>query len=726
MSLPFLRRPGFWIGLMLLAGTLGLYSPVRHHEFLNFDDDRYVTRNLFVRDGFSAAGVRIACLAVYASNWHPLTWFSHMLDCELFGLKAGGHHLTNLLFHTLNALLLYGLLNWMTRAPWRSGFVAALFAWHPLHIESVAWIAERKDVLSTFFGLLCLGSYARYVEFLRAGGARRRWWYCAAWLLLLLGLLSKPMLVTLPAVMMLLDIWPLKRTDLGLPTAAETGATWRDWLWGFGRSAREKIPFFLLSAGSSVVTFVAQHASGSVATVEHIPVAARLANALIAYATYLAQTVWPSHLAVFYPHPVSWPAVSVLISAALLVLLSLLALREFRRRPFLLVGWLWYLGTLLPVIGLIQVGEQAMADRYTYLPLVGIFIGFAWGMAGMVRDHFWRRSVGLGLVALALLGCWVQTAKQLRHWRNSRSLFGHALAVTRNNSIAHNNYGIALFEAGETEAAAQHFTEALRIKPASLEALKNLGNLRLKTGRLTDAIQCYQSALRLDPADPDMEFNLANAFALQGEPNAAETHYATALRLRPDDADMRCVFGFFLAGQTRMDDAIAATKEAIRLRPGFAEAHGQLGVLFSRSGHAGAAVEELQRALKLKPDLIEARLNLGGVYETLRRPDEAESEYRRALAQQPDSPRAQSSLAILLARAGKPAEAASHFSELVRLEPNNADAHYNLANALCEFGQFHGAALHYAETLRLNPRDDKARQRLEALRREHPGLVPAN
>jgi tetratricopeptide (TPR) repeat protein len=596
-----------------------------------------------------------------------------MVDCQLYGLKPGGHHGSSLALHLANTLLLFGVLRQLTGARWRSALVAALFAWHPLHIESVAWVAERKDVLSTFFGLLSIWAYARYAGGDKVRSPKPKVAYTWALLFFALGLMSKPMLVTLPFVLLLLDYWPLRR---GPFTAA--AVRWKDPATrrGLVSLLREKVPFFALSLLSSAITFHAQQSGGAVASMTHIPLVARFTNALVAYAVYLWKTVWPVNLTVFYPHPLAWPVWQVALAAFCLIGLS--AGVVLARRRYLAVGWLWYLGTLVPVIGLVQVGDQALADRYTYVPLIGVFIAASWGAHELLQRLPRWRPVGMAAAAGVLVALAWGTRWQLSHWRNSETLFSRALMITRNNYIAHNNLGNMLDLTGRHDLAKTHYLETLRIRPDFGGTHYNLANVLFREGNLNDAVK----------------------------------HYAAAVELRPNYADAHFNLGVALTTLNRLEEALVHEREALRLRPDFAEAHHQLGVLLFRQGDAAAAAASYEAALNLRPAYVEARVDLGIALEQQGHGDAAAAQYRAALEIKPDLAHAHSNLGILFARQGRPALALPHFQAVVRVEPHNADAHYNVANALAELGRLPEAATHYAETLRLNPNDERARQKL--------------
>ena len=515
-------------GLLLLL-TVVLYWPSLHHGFVSYDDTDYVTKNPHVATGLSLVNMRWALSSGYAANWHPITWLSHMLDVQLFGLTPSGHHLTSLVLHAMNASLLFAWLRRLTGATWRSLCVAVLFVVHPLRVESVAWVAERKDLLSGLFGFLSLMAYTRYARGLAMESSsafdlpevagRRSWPAGFFWglslLFFALGLMSKPMLVSWPLVMLLLDFWPLARVS--------SKNIWRLVL--------EKVPFFALAVGSSLVTMVVQKHGHAQYLIGGLSLGARIGNALISYCRYLGAQVWPVDLAVFYPHPLTWPMGKVLLASAGLLGISAVSYSLRRRCPYVLMGWLWYLLTLAPVIGLIQVGGQAMADRYTYLPSVGLLIPAIWGMYDLTRDWTGHRVLlsAMGLVSVAI--CLVLTRQQLGYWKDSETLFWHAIDVTENNYIAHSNLGDDLFRRGRIDEASEQFEEAISIKPDFAPAHCNLGAAFASRGQLNQAISEYREAIRLKPDWPPPYNNLGIALARLGRMDEAEACYQQAVRL---------------------------------------------------------------------------------------------------------------------------------------------------------------------------------------------------
>ncbi len=600
---PFHRRYSkLLISLFLIVATVLVFWPVRNHEFLNYDDNVYITENAQVKGGLTLKGSIWAFTTTHAANWHPFTWLSHMLDCDLYGLAPGGHHLTSVLFHMVNALLLFFILHRMTKALWVSGFVAALFAFHPLHVESVAWVAERKDVLCTFFWMLTLGAYLYYVE---GPGVGR---YSLVVSFFVLGLLAKPMVGTLPFVLLLIDYWPLRRFRSG-PSKDETDSKgpsqmdFRKRKFSALGLFSEKIPLFVLSAASSIVTYLAQQKGGGLKSIEAYPLATRVVNAMVSYAGYIRKLVWPEGMAFFYPYPETFPIWEVVGSILLLSCISFLVVRYARKNPFLLVGWLWYLGTLVPVIGLIQVGNQAMADRYTYIPLAGLFIMVGMGFPCLLGR--WRyRKVFLGAsMGLTLLLLMIITRLQIDHWRNNFTLFEHALQVTSDNFLAHNNLGVAVAEQGKIEEAIAHYREAIRIKPNYLDAHYNLGVNLTKQGRYEEAMDHYREALRISPHDAETHNKVGILLAREGKHREALGHFAEALQFKPGFAAARYNLGLALAEQGEYQKALPHFAEALRLNPDFPEAHFSLGMTYRIIGDWDSAMKEYGILRRINPEL---------------------------------------------------------------------------------------------------------------------------
>jgi tetratricopeptide (TPR) repeat protein len=616
------------VALLLAALALAAFAPALGGAFLVYDDDLYVTGNPRVRAGLTWSGLAWAFTSGHAANWHPLTWLTHMADVALWGMDPRGHHLTSVLLHAVNAALVFLVLRSLTGAFGRSAVVAALFAVHPTRIESVAWVAERKDVLSTMFGLLTLLAYSAWAE--KPTPARR----AAALAAFAAGLLAKPMLVTLPFVLVLLDVWPLRRLGEVRP-----GSGGRDRV-SVVRLLGEKWPFFLLAASSSLVTVVVQRAGGAVGTLESYPMGFRLANAVVAYSGYLRRLFWPADLAVFYPHPGRSLSASAILGAALLMAgLCLLATRVRRGRPYVFVGWFWLVGMLVPVIGLVQVGFQALADRYTYLPYVGVFLALVWLAEEVLgRMKPLAAALALAFVAVGL----VQTRAELAHWRDSETLFRRALAVTRENYVAHQNLAHHLNETSRPAEAIPHLEEALRIRPRYAEARVNLGRALFLLGRVDEAVPQFQEAIAVRPDDPIAINNLAFSRMSQGDLGEAVRLYARALELQPDWAEVQhragvvqIMQGDWEGGGTRLRHAAAvepehpdyavharglealrrdpdtSSPEARRLRDYLVVSHRQAAGVLGRRGRIPEALDQLRKALRLDPARAELHDEVG-------------------------------------------------------------------------------------------------------------------
>jgi tetratricopeptide (TPR) repeat protein len=620
-------RRDFLLGLALIAITFCVYWSVRTCEFTNYDDTVYVTENGAVQAGLTGQSTMWAFQSTTRSNWHPLTWLSHMLDCEIYGLNAGRHHLTNLILHAANTLLLFLLLKRMTGACWRSAFVAALFALHPLHVESVAWVAERKDVLSTFFGFLALWAYARSAEkaeirspkpeggesasqppaAARADHVSRITHYAPALFFFALSLMSKPMFVTLPFVLLLLDFWPLGRFPASIAPPKAPNLL---------RLMGEKVPFFALAAVSCGVTFWAQQKGGSVATFEALPAGQRFANALVSYVRYIGKMFWPGDLAVFYPYSTSWPAEQVIGAALGLLVVSALVVLYWRQRPYLAVGWFWYLGTLVPVIGIIQVGAQSLADRYAYVPLIGLFIILAWGANDLLGRRPHARWIMAGLALPSLATCGILTAAQLRHWKDSESLFKRALAVTQDNYVAHLNLGVAYASQEKLAEAAAQFDEVLRISPGLAPGHYNRGGIYARQGQFAEADAEFDEAYKLKPDYEQVYLSRGNVLALQQKYEEAKEQFAAALRINPSYAEAENNLGNALVLLGHLPEALPHFKKAMKINPNLFEAHYFLAGDLARRKRLEEAILQFRAALRIKKDDASALNDLAWILAT--------------------------------------------------------------------------------------------------------------
>jgi tetratricopeptide (TPR) repeat protein len=591
------ERSDLLILLGLAIVTFGIYAQVIGHRFTNLDDPLYITDNSMVNRGVTLDGLALAFTTFHAAYWLPLTWIAHMIDSQLFGMFAGGHLLVNALIHTANTLLVFWFLLGTTRARWPSALVAALFALHPLHVESVAWAAERKDTLSTFFGLLSLIAYVRYAE---APSVKRYAWVAIT---LALGLMAKPMLVTWPFVMLLLDYWPLRRfrgqaCDQRLGRASHSEAATATAL------VREKLPLFALVAAFAIVTFVAQSHGGAVRTLAHEPIALRLSNALVSYAKYLLLTFWPHDLAVVYPFPdAGMPAWQIIGAAFLLNAITAFCFSQSRKHSgYLIVGWLWFLGTLVPVIGLLQVGRQTMADRFFYIPSIGLFIALVFGLAHIAKTRRVAPWLSAAIACVVLLVLATLTNAQIHRWSDSFTLFEHTLAVTPPNLLIEYEVGLAFAESNRYDEAAPHFEKALQIRPNDYKSLLYMGISRFYQGRLPEAIQYAQAAIRSQADSARAHDLLGMALAKQNRNEAALDEMRRASELAPKDADIRNDLGLALAQLGRIPEAIDEFHEAVRLDPNkAAAAHANLGWALLGFGQARESIPEFEAALRLQP-----------------------------------------------------------------------------------------------------------------------------
>jgi len=622
------------VGLFLIISTFLTYSQVLEYGFINFDDNQYVTENTHITKGFDYKFVIWAFTESYASNWHPLTWLSHMLDFEVYGLDPLGHHLTNLTFHIFNILLLFGVLLKMTGRIWRSAFVAFLFALHPLNVESVAWIAERKNVLSGFFFFLTLLVYVHYFE--------KKQYYWIIFLFFGLGLMAKPMLVTLPFLLLLLDFWPLKRLRLGEDDSLESGTNKAESL---GRLIAEKGPLFILVIGSSIITYLAQKEGDAVRSTEFRSFYSSAANALVSYVEYLGKMLWPRDLSVFYPHLgdgiAEWKA---LTCGIFITLVTTLIVRCIRKTPYLVVGWFWYLGTLVPVIGIVQVGEQAMADRYTYLPMIGVFICIAWGIPELIRNQKILSFMAGIYISLLTVTTW----EQVKYWKNSITLFEHAISINENETpsfvIAYNNLGHALLTENRFQEAIVKFQRAIKINPNYSRPQNNLGNAFSELRKFDEAIKYYQQAIKIEPNYAEAFNNLANALRQTG----------------------------------KIEESIVYYNEAIRLKKDYDEAYFNLGITLSQQGEIGEAIGQYQKALEINSNFVMAHNNLASLLAQRKDIAGAIRHYKEAISIDPEFAQAYNNLGSTLAGQGKLEEAILLFEKAVSIDPNYINAQNNL------------------------------------------------
>lgn len=588
------------ICLFLIVGTICVYMQTINYDFVGFDDPLYIYENTQIQQGLTFDNIIWAFTTTHAGNWHPLTWISHMVDCQIFGVEPGWHHISNIVFHIANTILLFIVFRRMTDGVWQSAFIAALFAFHPLHVESVAWISERKDVLSTFFWIVTMWYYIGYVH--RPSLKR----YLLVAVSFSLGLMSKPMLVTLPFVLLLLDFWPLNRfnsqrtNDYKAPISTKT----------IPRLVFEKTPLFFLAAISSALTIYAQKIGGAVTSLHVIPLEVRIYNALLSYLKYIEKTFFPFKLAVLYPYPTTIHLWKVILSSFILLMISFIALKTIKRHPFFLIGWLWYIGTLMPVIGLVQVGRQSIADRYTYIPLIGIFIIIAWGIPAVLgryrHNFFW-----ITLFAIVLIFHLITlTFKQIGYWKNPLTLYEQAIKVTDDNFLVHTYLGDALYDMGRQKKAIDHYLKAVSMRPEFLDANLKLAIALTSLGHAEEAVNYYSHVLKLKPDWVEVRLNLGKTYEMLGRMREAISQYSQALEIQPDYDKAHFYLGVALGKHGNLELAVKHLTTTLHLNPAYAEAHYNLGVAFLLQGTLTKAIYHFRQELRINPEFLPAQKNL--------------------------------------------------------------------------------------------------------------------
>jgi len=681
--------------LLIAVFVVLVYWPVTRFDFINFDDPVYISNNPIVRHGINWEGLKLAFTVVYASNWHPLTWVSHMIDVNLFGIKPGMFHLVNVFFHILNSILLFLVLERMTGAFWRSFFVAVLFALHPLHVESVAWISERKDVLSAFFWILTMLGYSWYVQRPNIAG------YLTVVVFFGLGLLAKPMLVTLPFVLLLLDFWPLKRRSSS-PGTVPVSPSLKARARGTGEKAAgsssdklprravlssnntmwlfmEKIPLMIMALAASGETFYAQSVGGAVSTLGKVSFASRIQNAIISYGAYLWKSVWPSDLAVFYPYPNKFNI--IVVAACLLILLAacITVIMYAGKLPYLLTGWFWYLGTLVPVIGFIQVGSQSMADRYTYIPLIGIFIMAVWSLT----DFFTRWTYGwlvLSVVSAAILGCLAAlTSVQVATWKNSETVFNHALSVTKGNYLAHNSLAVALYDRGDVENAIRHYRESVRINPNNVNAQCNLGVALAHKRQYAEAFVHYRECLRITPGYSEAYYNMGIAFSELGENDEAIKQYQSVLKNYPHHENANNNLGYLLASKGNFDEAIPYYLKAIETNPDNVRARTNLSDALIKKRRYDEALLQVNEAIKIKPKDAGLYVKLAEIHNKKNNVEQTFLAYQKALAIDPKSTKALWGIVSIYSEQRRFDNALGLLSKIAEIIPSDPAVDYNIA-----------------------------------------------
>ena len=686
--------------VLLIVLTLITYWQVRNYAFINYDDDKYITENQHVITGLKLDNIKWAFQSTYASNWHPITWLSLMADAQLFGLNAGYYHLTNLLLHIFNTLLLLFILYKMTGAPGRSLLVAALFALHPLHVESVAWVTERKDVLSMFFMLLTLRAYIHYIQ---KPDYKR---YLLIVITFALGLMSKPMLVTLPFVLLLLDYWPLQRFSLQNKENV-------DCIWGKKSAAGlfyEKIPLFFLTGLSIVLTIIAQRAE--IEFMQSIPALLRVENALVAYCAYIFKMIWPVSLGVLYPHSEYIPLWKISVSAIFLATVSGIAIYTIKKRPYIAVGWFWYLGTMIPVIGIVQVGVQSMADRYTYVPLIGLFIVVVWFLSDALENVPFKKYIVVIISSVIVLLLATLSWSQLKYWENSHELFTHTLEVTRDNYTMHCNLGVLLAGQGDSKTAEYHYREALKIKPDDKDANINYGNLLVRQGRVDEAIERYIAAIKSNPDFVEAYNNLGIAYVKRGDRQKAIEQFSAAVKINPGNLDAQN--NLKMALQQNQVNASASTKQ-FAYSEGNSNFSGQMmaGTDLMKKGDLDGAIQHFKEALKIEPENINAHLSMGLALGYKRNFDGAISHFRAAIKINPRIPEIYNSLAVALAYTGKTDAAMAQLKKALEINPRFAKAHNSLGVMLAKAGKIDEGIDHLRKAIEIDPEYAEAQRNLD-------------
>ncbi len=729
-------RAGIILFLIVVTGIS--FLGITENGFISYDDPGYVIRNANIQKGISPETIFWSLTATIQSNWHPLTWLSHAFDYSLFGLNPAYHHATSLCIHILNAVLLFLLLVELTNATWQSAFVALVFAIHPLHVESVAWVSERKDVLSGFFGILTIRAYVRYSR------SQRIVWYIVALVLFALGLMAKPMLVTLPFVLLLLDYWPLQRFTITKERKAQ-----------MKRSVIEKILFIVLSIGSSITTYWVQSRGGAMAISDNLPMMARIANSIVAYGKYILKAFVPTDLAIFYPHPGNgYDVTNIVLSGIILALITLVVWKQRTSQPYLITGWLWFMGMLVPVIGLVQVGLQSMADRYMYLPMIGLTFMVAWGVPPLLKKISSRQVVIISGCVLITVLMMYQTRAYVSYWKNSTLLFTHVLEVTTDNHVAQTNLGVEFADSGKNAEAVVYLREAFRLKPNEILVRSNLAKSLLALGHYEEALQHYNWILPRVTPDPRLHLRMADALSFQGKTNEAIEHFKAAIALdssdtypqcqlaelyaetgnypeasgicnrillqKPTNSDAHRVLGIIAGRQQLFNEALHEFSEAIKLDSANGNAYKDLGLLYDNNNNIENAIAMYKASVRFNPKLWDAHLNLGTALAKQGKLDEAALHWQQAVALHPNAVDARVNLGRLYAMQGRNDEAMQQLKEALRINTSNPLAHFYYANVLLSKGMIQEAEQQYKETLRLAPDFQAAQNALQQIAISHP------
>ncbi|MBN1457480.1 MAG: tetratricopeptide repeat protein [Sedimentisphaerales bacterium] len=691
--------------LFLVITICMVYSQVVTFDFINYDDGYYVTHNTKVQQGLTWDGIQWAFKTTTETNWHPLSWLSLMADRQIYGDNAGGFHLTNVVFHLFNSVLLFFIFYYCTSALWSSFFIAVILGLHPLHVESVAWVSERKDVLSTFFFMLTLFSYCYYVK------KSRRSLYFLSLLLFILGLMSKPMLVTLPFVLLLFDYWPLNRISLRdvfsrCEKSKDIGTDVRMPATSIIDLLKEKIPFLIFSIISSVVTFIV--AGPSLRSLNTISISGRIWNASVSYYKYIWKTFWPRDLSVFYPNKwVNPPFREIVIALIILLLISLVAIYFVRQKRYLVVGWLWFLGTLVPVIGLVQVGGQSMADRYTYIPMTGILIM----IAGVIREYILdskRKIIFFILLFPVIAILMLCTIRQVSFWKDDKTLFEHAMKVTTDNYLAYNRFGMSLVEQGKYEEAQKYFSASLEIKPNYAETHYNLGEILMQQGKTDQAIVHFTMCISYKPKIIGVHNSLGLALMEKGEYQRAISVFREGISLKPEQNYLHSNLGKVLAELGQLEEAAKEFRIASQIKPE-PEIYNNLGAICAIRGDLDESIHNYQQAILLDRENAEAHFGLSTDFLRQDKLIEAEAGFKKAINLRPDYVKAYNNLGITLSRQNKYDEAVLVFNKSLQIDPDSIETLYNLAGLYRQKGDLELAVLEYQKIIKLRPDNANAR-----------------
>jgi len=738
------KKYTYIIIVLLILVSFIAFGRIPGNDFVNYDDDILITENSHIQTGINAESIKWAFTNSSVEYWHPLAWLSIMLDWRLFGANASGHHLESLLWHLGSAILLFLFLSKATGALWPSAFAAALFALHPLRVESVAWAAERKDVLSVFFGMATLYAYAYYVEKPQIS----KYFICL--ILFVLSLMSKLTLVTLPCVLLLLDYWPLGRwqkasTPDSVPVLVDKGTGKKKSIklkaessvdkkitkpvqsgrQVIGNLLWEKVPFFFLALSLGIMGIWQAQKDRLFISLQQNPFFDRIMNAIVSYVSYLGKTFWPIDLAVFYPYPDAPPLWQFLGALLIFLLISAVVILYIRKLPFLFVGWFWYLGVLFPVIGLMQAGVQTMADRYTYFPSIGIAIMLTWGVGYLLPKEKLRKIIIIP-AAIILAALTFLTWQQCGYWKNSISLFNHVLRATKDNYVAHINLGVALFAEGKNEEAIHHFLESIEINPYISNTHLNLAHALVIQGRIEEAIAQYLAVIKINPDKEEAHSNLGVVLATQGKKLAdqgkksaaqrmneeAIAQYLAVIKINPDKEEAHSNLGVVLAAQGRNEEAIAHYLAAIKINPNYDNAYYNLANLYIKQGKIAEAIDNYVQAIKINPDHFDAHFNLADVFVQQSKIDQAIEHFREAVRINPSSFKALNNLGVYLEKKLRHDEAIHYYRLALPIEPQNPGLHFNMGVALGNKGELKEAIVHFRQAINLKPDFEDARRGL--------------